>query len=83
MNFCTLFDSYYLDKGIVLYESMKKVSDDFMLFVFCFDDRSYEVLNDLNFEKMTVIHHSSFENEELLKVKKKDQKPNIAGRVRR
>ena len=74
MNFCTLFDSYYLDKGIVLYESMKNVSDDFVLYVFCFDDKAYEVLSDLGYEKMVVIHHSAFENEELLKIKKERSK---------
>ena len=47
MVFCTLFDSYYLDKGLTLYHSLKKVSDQFKLYIFCFDDSSYEVLKDL------------------------------------
>ena len=47
INFCTLFDSYYLDKGIALYKSLERVSNDFMLFIFCFDERSYDILNDL------------------------------------
>lgn len=34
MNFCTLFDSYYLDKGLALYSSLEKVSEDFTLYVF-------------------------------------------------
>ena len=46
MVFCTLFDSYYLDKGLTLYHSLKKVSDQFKLYIFCFDDSSYEVLKD-------------------------------------
>ena len=36
INFCTLFDSYYLDKGIALYKSLEKVSDNFSLFTYCF-----------------------------------------------
>ena len=44
MNFCTLFDSYYLDKGLALYRSLEKVSEDFTLYVFCFDEDSYEIL---------------------------------------
>ena len=74
MNFCTLFDSYYLDKGIVLYKSLEKVSDDFTLYVFCFDDKSFEVLNKLNFKHMVTIHHSAFEDEQLLAIKKERSK---------
>lgn len=74
MIFCTLFDSYYLDKGIVLYESLEKVSDAFKLFVFCFDDKSYKVLSELKYKHMVVIHHSSFENDELLQIKKERSK---------
>lgn len=74
MNFCTLFDSYYLDKGIALYKSLEKVTDDFTLYVFCFDDKSFEILNDLNFRHTVILHHSMFETEELLKKKKERSK---------
>lgn len=69
MNFCTLFDSYYLDKGIALYRSLEKVAEDFHLYIFCFDDKSREVLRKQNFSHATVLHHSDFENESLLKLK--------------
>lgn len=74
MIFCTLFDSYYLDKGIVLYRSLESVSDDFTLYVFCFDDKSFETLNEMNFKHMIVIHHNAFENDELLGIKKQRSK---------
>lgn len=72
INFCTLFDSYYLDKGIALYKSLERVSDDFTLYIFCFDDKSFEVLNKLNFKHAVILHHSSFETPELL-VKKAER----------
>ena len=42
--FCTLFDSNYLDKGLVLYDSMCKFIGDFKLYVFAFDQKSYEII---------------------------------------
>ena len=69
INFCTLFDSYYLDKGIALYKSLERVSDDFTLYIFCFDDKSFEILNSLNFKHAVILHHSSFETPELLEKK--------------
>ena len=74
MNFCTLFDSYYLDKGLALYRSLEKVSDHFTLYVFCFDEKSYEILKSWDFPHMEVLHHSVFENELLLELKKERSK---------
>lgn len=74
MNFCTLFDSYYLDKGIALYQSLEKVSEDFVLYIFCFDDRSYQILQHLNYKNAVIIHHSMFETPELLEIKEKRSK---------
>lgn len=74
INFCTLFDSYYLDKGIALYKSLERVSNDFMLFIFCFDERSYDILNDLSYDKATVLHCSCFETQELLEKKRERSK---------
>jgi len=74
MIFATLFDSFYLDKGIVLYNSLKKVSDDFKLYIFCFDDKSKQVLEDMKLERAVIVHHSEFEDEALLKLKKERSK---------
>ena len=55
MVFCTLFDSFYLDKGIALYRSLERVADDFKLYIYAFDDKAYEVLTAMNFEKAVIL----------------------------
>lgn len=74
LNFCTLFDSYYLDKGLALYHSLERVSDNFILYVFCFDDQSYQILSEKNYLHMRPLHHSVFETEELLRLKRERSK---------
>ena len=74
ISFCTLFDSYYLDKGIALYKSLESVSDDFTLYVFCFDDKSFNILSDFHFSSIVLIHHSAIETPELLEKKKERSK---------
>lgn len=74
MVFCTLFDSYYLDKGLTLYRSLEKVSDRFKLYIFCLDDPSYEILKDLRLERAVPVHHSEIEDETLLKLKEERSK---------
>lgn len=68
--FCTLYDSYYMDKGIALYLSLERVAEEFLLYVFCFDDKSYEVLKQSNYLHMKAIHYSEFETPELIDIKK-------------
>lgn len=70
MNFCTLFDSYYLLKGLGLYLSLEKVTDDFHLYVMAFDKGSYEKLLSFGFSHMTVELLDDFETPELLEAKK-------------
>lgn len=68
-NFCTLFDSFYLTRGIAMYLSLEKTCDNFHLYIFAFDDKSYEILNKLNFKHATIISLREFEDEKLLAVK--------------
>ena len=68
-NYCTLFDSNYLTRGLAMYESLKKQSDKFHLYIFTFDDKSYNLLQKLSLEFVTTISLKDFEDEELLKVK--------------
>lgn len=62
---CTLFDSNYLDKGIVLYNSLEMVSNDFVLYVLAMDNRCFDILNDISKPHLKPIRLSDFENEEL------------------
>ncbi len=68
-NFCTLFDRYYFSRGIALYESLKEHSDNFHLYIFAFDDESYQKLTKLNLEHTTIISLNEFEDQQLLAVK--------------
>src|ERR1035438_3503963 len=69
LNFCTLFNSNYLSRGIVMYESLLKHCDNFHLYVFAFDDNCYRYLTSQKFEHLTAISLNEFENEELLRIK--------------
>lgn len=69
-NFCTYFDSYYIDKGIALYLSLERVyQDKFHLYVMAFDEDCLRKLNEIGFPQMTVELLADFETPELLKVK--------------
>ena len=69
MTLCTLFNVNYLDKGLALYESLEKVSNDFTLYVLAMDDKCYEILTDLQLQHIILIKLEDFESEELLKIK--------------
>lgn len=71
MNFfCTLFDTNYLSRGIALYHSLKQqLGEDFHLFVFPFDQSSYDLLTVMNLPHVTVVAQSEFETKELLAIK--------------
>ena len=68
-NYCTLFDSNYIMRGLAMYNSLKKYSKNFQLYIFAFDDNCYNKLNELKLENVTVISLNEFEDEELLEVK--------------
>lgn len=69
LNFCTLFDSNYLSRGLALHNSLMKTGTDFHLYIFAFDEICAKVLYTLKPERVTVIPLKEFEDEELLSVK--------------
>jgi hypothetical protein len=69
LNFCTLFDSRYLSRGLLMYESLVKHEPGSHLYIVAFDHLALNILSQLNLEKATVIPLHDFENEDLLRVK--------------
>ncbi len=54
MVFCTLFDSNYAGKGIAMYLSLMKQTEDFVLYVMGMDRKCQELLNTCGFGNMIV-----------------------------
>jgi hypothetical protein len=73
-NFCTLFDSAYLTRGLAMYESLTQYCENFNLYIFAFDDTCVEILKILALPKVTVISLQEFEDKELLSVKSQRSK---------
>ena len=69
LTFCTLFDSNYLDKGLVLYDSMKNVMENFRLYILAMDDKCCKILKSMALSNVVVISLEEFEDEELLEIK--------------
>src|ERR1700759_1232567 len=69
LNFCTLFDSNYLSRGLELFESLKKTKTNFHLYVVAFDSECYDYLKKLNKTELTAISLADFEDEKLRQVK--------------
>ena len=68
-SFCTLFDSFYLSRGLALYRSLEEQCEDFELYILAFDQQAFDILNDLNLAKAIVISLAQVENTELLSVR--------------
>lgn len=69
INFCTLFDSNYLTRGLALYESLARVCPSYHLYVIAFDDNCYEYLLKALLPNLTPISLKDFEDEKLKQVK--------------
>ncbi len=67
-HYCTLFDSNYLDKGIVLCNSLNRVSDKHKLYILAMDDKCYEILNNENIQNSIIIGLSDFLDQELTRI---------------
>lgn len=74
MIFCTIFDSYYLDKGLALINSLNKVCEEYRLYVLAFDNQTEKILKDLHFQNVTIISLEQFETTQLLQLKEERSK---------
>ena len=61
MIFCTLFDSNYLDKGLVLYRSLARTAKEFTLYIYAFDDRAYDVLKTQDLGNAVILRERELE----------------------
>ena len=70
-NFYTFFDKNYLYKGIALYCSLQKTCSDFVLFVLCGDEITYNLLSKMNLSNVKLITLQELEREDtdLLSIK--------------
>lgn len=69
LNFCTLFDSNFLSRGITMYESLERHCKEFHLYIFAFDNKSLEILKALRLSHASIVSLEEFEDKELLAVK--------------
>lgn len=69
MNYCTIFDSLYLSRGLVCYESLIRVEPEAHVFFFCLDQLSAEVIEGEGLANCTVLRPTEFQCAELLSVK--------------
>lgn len=69
-NFCTLFDSNYLTRALLLYQSLERhIGEDFRLYVVCFDELAFQILDKLKLARIVSIKLEEFETPQLQAVK--------------
>lgn len=70
MNYCTLFDSNYLDKGLTMIDSLLKEDRNASIYVLCMDDLCLKILKEeMNDHFVHIIPISDFLDDELSNVK--------------
>ncbi len=69
LNFVTLFNSNYLSRGLVMYESLQKHCPDFHLYVVAFDDITFDYFQKFPQKNLTAISLAQFEDPKLLTIK--------------
>lgn len=68
-NFCTLFNSNYLSRGLALYESLMANDPQAKLYILAFDEECYNLLKSFKLRNVVIISLKEFEDKELLSIK--------------
>jgi hypothetical protein len=68
-HYVTLFDRLFLPQGLALYESMERHCKNYILWILCVDDESYNVLSRLHLANIKLLPLRNLETQELLAVK--------------
>ncbi|WP_078555032.1 hypothetical protein [Bacillus alkalicellulosilyticus] len=69
-NFCVISSRGYVVKVLALYQSLKKHSQHYFLWICCTDDMTYNLLSKINMEFVKLIKVNEIEDKRLLAVKK-------------
>jgi hypothetical protein len=68
-HYVTIFDSLFLPQGLALHRSMERYLGDYILWILCVDDKSHEVLHELELPNVRLLQANRLETEELKRVK--------------
>lgn len=71
MIYCTLFNSNYLDRGLVMINSLTTVDEKAKIYVLCMDDLCHDILKMISISQVILIRLADFEDDQLLSVKEK------------
>ena len=63
--YCTLFNSFYLDRGVTMLHSVIENCGEARIYVLAMDDHTFRVLSEMALEKTVVIHYDDFVTDEL------------------
>ncbi len=73
LNFCTVLSKDYLIQCLALYNSLKKHTKQFHLWILCVNDTTYSLLEKLNLDGVTLVSLKIIRDKKLAKIEKERQ----------